>query len=149
MITVEDILMGKGPDIIVASSTTTVLEAAKLMAEDNIGSVIIRDDDEILGIFTERDLLRRVVAAGKDPSTIVLADVMSSPVNACRLDDDVRKCARVLSETNTRHLAVVEEGALVGLISLRDVQAAQARVPWPRLANGGPTNVVVPVFYEG
>lgn len=148
MITVEDILMGKGPDIIVATSTTTVLETAKLMAEDNIGSVIIRDGDEINGIFTERDLLCRVVAAGKDPSTIVLGEVMSSPVNACRLDDDVRKCARVLAETNTRHLAVVENDALVGLISLRDVQAAQARVPWPRPLDD-PSNVVIPVFYEG
>ena len=149
MITVEDILMGKGPDIIVATSTNTVLEAVKLMAEDNIGSVIIRDDDEIKGIFTERDLLSRVVAAGKDPSRTLLAEVMSSPVNACHLEDDVRKCARVLSETNTRHLAVVEEGALVGLISLRDVQAAQARIPWPRAADGAPANIVVPVFYEG
>jgi len=148
MITVEDILMGKGPDIIVATSTTTVLEAAELMAEDNIGSVIIRDNDEIRGIFTERDLLRRVVAAGKHPSTITLEEVMSSPVNACRLDDDVRECARVLSETHTRHLAVVEDGTLVGLISLRDVQAAQARIPWPRPL-GDRSNTVIPVFYEG
>jgi CBS domain-containing protein len=148
MISVEDILMGKGPDIIVATSTTTVLEAAKLMAEDNIGSVIIRDNDEIRGIFTERDLLRRVVAAGRDPSTIALAEVMSSPVNACRLDDDVQKCAKVLSETHTRHLAVVEDGTLVGLISLRDVQAAQARISWPRPLDDR-SNAVIPVFYDG
>ena len=148
MITVEDILMGKGPDTIVATSTTTVLEAATLMAEDNIGSVIIRDGNEVKGIFTERDLLRRVVAARKDPSVIVLAEVMSSPVNACRLDDDVRECAKLLAETNTRHLAVIEDGALVGLISLRDVQAAQARVPWPRPLDDR-SNAVIPVFYEG
>jgi CBS domain-containing protein len=148
MITVEDILMGKGPDIIVATSKTTVLEAVKLMAEDNIGSVIIRDDQDIKGIFTERDLLKRVVAECKDPANITLNEVMSSPVNACRIDDDVRKCARVLAETRTRHLAVVEDNALVGLISLRDVQAAQARVPWQRPLDD-PSNVVIPVFYDG
>lgn len=148
MITVEDILMGKGPDIIVATSQTTVLEAVKLMAEDKIGSVIIRDGEEIKGIFTERDLLCRVVAECKDPASVTLGEVMSSPVNACRLDDDVRKCARVLSETKTRHLAVVEDDALVGLISLRDVQAAQARIPWQRPLDD-PSNVVIPVFYDG
>ncbi|MCP4375927.1 MAG: CBS domain-containing protein [bacterium] len=149
MITVEDILMGKGPDIIVATSTDTVLTAVKLMAEDNVGSVIIRDDDEIRGIFTERDLLKRVVGAGKDPAKTTLEEVMSSPVNACLLSDDIRKCAKILAETRTRHLAVVEQGALVGLISQRDVQAAQARTPWPRETDGSPSNVVVPVFYEG
>ena len=149
MITVENILMGKGPDIIVAASTNTVLEAVRLMAEDNVGSVIIRDGDDIRGIFTERDLLCRVVAHGKDPSQTLLEEVMSSPVNACRLGDDIRQCARMLSETNTRHLAVIEEGALVGLISQRDVQAAQARVPWARPLDGVPANVGVPVFNDG
>ena len=147
MITVADIMTGKDPRIIVATSTATVLETVNLMAEDNIGSVIIRDDDEIKGIFTERDLLSRVVAKGKDPSEIVLADVMSSPVNACCLSDDVRKCARILAATNTRHLAVVKDGELVGLISLRDIQAAEALVPWRR--PGDPNNVVIPVYYDG
>jgi CBS domain-containing protein len=148
MITVEDILMGKGPDIIVATSTTTVIEAVKLMAEDNVGSVIIRDNEKIRGIFTERDLLKRVVGEGKDPSVITLGEVMSSPVNACRISDDVNECARILAETNTRHLAVVEDDALVGLISLRDVQAAQARVAWKRPLDD-PSNTEIPVFYEG
>jgi len=148
VITVKNILMGKDPEVIVAASTTTVLDAATLMAKDQIGSIVIRDHGKVLGIFTERDLLCRVVAAGKDPSAVTLEEVMSSPVNACRLDDDVRKCARILSETNTRHLAVVEGGALVGLISLRDVQAAQARIPWPRPLDDR-SNIVIPVFFDG
>jgi predicted transcriptional regulator len=73
---------------------------------------------------------------------------MSSPVNACHLGDDIRQCAEILAQTNTRHLAVVEDNALVGLISLRDVQAAQARVPWPR-PNDDPSDVEIPLFYEG
>ncbi len=93
--------MIKGPDIIVAHPSTTVREAARLMAEDNVGSIIIRDQDGVKGIFTERDLLRRVVARGKDPRTTLLEDVMSSPVCSCHLDDDVRAIALA------RDLAVV------------------------------------------
>ena len=127
MATVEQILMVKGPDVIVAAPTSTVLEAARLMTEANVGSVIVRETGEILGIFTERDLLQRVVADGKDPSSVLLADVMTSPVKSCRLSDDLQACARELSAGHIRHLAVVEEGALVGLIGLRDILSAQLR----------------------
>jgi signal-transduction protein with cAMP-binding, CBS, and nucleotidyltransferase domain len=90
-----------------------------------VGSVVVRRGDDILGIFTERDLLRRVVAAGKDPSTVVLREVMSSPIKTCRLADDLLACASIMKRTNIRHLAVVEDGRLVGLIGLRDVLAVQ------------------------
>jgi CBS domain-containing protein len=148
MITVEDILMGKGPEIIVATSSTTVLDAARLMAKDKIGSIVIRDEGKVLGIFTERDLLCRVVAEDRDPKSLVLSDVMSSPVNACRLSDDIRTCARILSDTNTRHLVVVEQETLMGLISLRDVQAARAQLPWSQPSED-PSDIVIPVFYDG
>jgi len=128
MNTVEDILMVKGPDVIVTDPETTVLEAARLMAEDDVGSIVIRDGDEIAGIFTERDLLRRVVAVKKDPETLPLSEVMSSPVASCRLTDTVEHCARVLTESKIRHLAVIEDGVLVGLIGLRDVRKAEAMV---------------------
>jgi CBS domain-containing protein len=127
MARVEDILMVKGPDTIVASLTTTVLEAAKLMAEANVGSVIIREGNKVEGIFTERDLLRRVVARRKDPATLCLAEVMSSPIQGCRLEDDLSLCERKLIDGHIRHLAVIEDGALVGLIGLRDIFAAKLR----------------------
>lgn len=125
MTTVEQVLAVKGPDVIVASLSTTVLEAAKLMSEANVGSVVIREEGQVLGIFTERDLLRRVVAHKKDPSQIQLQEVMSSPVKSCRLNDDIRDCAEELTRTHIRHLAVIEDGALVGLISFRDVLTTQ------------------------
>ena len=128
MSTVEDILMVKGPDVIVTDPETTVLEAARLMSEDNVGSIIIRENDEIAGIFTERDLLRRVVAVKKNPETLRLREVMSSPVASCRLEDTVEHCARVFAESKIRHLAVIEDGVLVGLIGLRDIRKAEAMV---------------------
>ncbi len=127
MPTIEDILMVKGPDVIVTASTSSVLEAAKLMAQANVGSVIVRDSDEILGLVTERDLLRRVVARGKDPLSVPVRDVMSAPVENCRLSDDVRDCIDLFTKSRIRHLAVVEEGELVGLIGLRDILTTELR----------------------
>ena len=121
MKTVEDILMAKGSEVIVSAPTETVLSAARLMSEAHVGSVVIRQDGRVLGLFTERDLLRRVVAAEKDPAATRLADVMSSPVQTCRLGDDLQDCAGRMSEQKIRHLVVVEQDALVGMISLRDI----------------------------
>lgn len=125
MATVEDILMIKGPDVIIADPANTATEAAKMMAKANVGSVIIRVGNEVKGIFTERDLLVRVIAAGKDPASTPIEKVMSSPIKSCRLSDDVEKCANELTESHIRHLAVIEEGALIGLIGLRDVLVAE------------------------
>jgi len=110
MITVEQILETRGPDVIVAASANTVWEVSKLMAEANVGSVIVREEGAVLGIFTERDLLRRIVAPGKDPSVVPVAEVMSSPVRSCRLADDVAVCAGWLAEDHIRHLAGGEGG---------------------------------------
>jgi signal-transduction protein with cAMP-binding, CBS, and nucleotidyltransferase domain len=121
MITVEDILMTKGPDVVTAPPSTTIREAVVMMCEAGVGSVIIKDADELRGIFTERDLLHRVVAPGKDPETTELYEVMSSPIQSVPLHMDVRKCGDIFTNECIRHLAIVEEGALLGMISLRDI----------------------------
>jgi len=133
MSTVEDILMVKGPDVIVAAPDNSVEEAARLMGQANVGSVIIKDDEIVAGIFTERDMLKRVVAKGLDPKDTNLSEVMSSPVKDCGLDDSVSMCAQRLKQDYIRHLAVLEDGALVGLIGLRDVMSAQLRADAERI----------------
>lgn len=127
MQTVEDILMAKGPDVIVASPGTTVLEAVRLMAEAKVGSLIVKDDDGVAGIFTERDLLSRVVARSLEPGATMLADVMSSPVESVRLTTTVDDVGFAMSRSHIRHLVVMEDGALIGVVGLRDVLAAQLR----------------------
>ena len=127
MSTVEEILMIKGPDVIIASSDTTVRQAVVLISQANVGSIIIKDDDEVRGIFTERDVLQRVVAKSKDPDEVLIGDVMSSPVKSCRLNDDVSEVAEMLTSEHIRHLAIIEDGSLIGLIGLRDVMAATIR----------------------
>lgn len=124
MTTIEDILMSRGPEVITAPPTTTVYEAAMMMAQGRVGSLIVKQGDAILGIFTERDLLTKVVARGKTPDATLVTDVMSSPVRTCRLTDLAREAARVMEQAHIRHLAVVEDNALVGMISFRDVLAA-------------------------
>ena len=121
MITVEDVLMHKGPDVVVAEGGATVLDGAKLMAAGKVGSIIIREDGRVLGIFTERDLLCRVVAAGKDPAGTLLREVMTSPVENCHLADDIQDCGQRMAQRHIRHMAVIEDEALVGLIGLRDI----------------------------
>ena len=121
MSTVEDILLVKGPDVMVATSTTTVLEATRQMAEAGVGSVIIEDSAGADGIFTERDLLKRVVAVGLDPAVTPLADVMSSPVATCGASTTIRDALNTMFEKHIRHLVVEEGGGLVGLVGVRDV----------------------------
>ncbi len=124
MLTVEDLLLIKGPNVMVAESTTTVLEATRQMAEAGVGSVVIEDIENSVGadgIFTERDLLSRVVAIGLDPSTTLLLDVMSSPVATCSLSTTVRDALNYMLKKHFRHLVVEEDGGLVGFIGIRDV----------------------------
>jgi CBS domain-containing protein len=97
----------------------------KMMCQANVGSVIIKDDEAIAGIFTERDMLDRVVAEGLDPKAVKLLDVMSSPVKTCTLEDSVESCADIFKQAYVRHLAVVDDGVLIGVIGLRDIMYAQ------------------------
>ncbi len=123
MATVEDILMSKGPDVIVATPLTTVHEAVVLMCEANVGAIVIKSQDEVCGIFTERDLLRRVVVPGRAPERTELHEVMSSPVRSVSLNTNIRECGVIFTRENLRHLAIIENNALLGMISLRDVLA--------------------------
>ncbi len=123
MPTVEDVLMMTGPEVVIASPSDTVTDAARLMDAARVGSVIVKDGDKIVGVFTERDLLAKVVARRKNPEEIVLADVMTSPVRTCGLSDDVDACMATFGSEHIRHLAVVEDGALIGVLGLRDILA--------------------------
>ena len=118
-------LIGLQKRVVSISQHATVRDAAKSMAEANVGSVIIKDGDDVKGIFTERDLLCRVIALRKDTAATTLGEVMSSPIKVCGLDDEVHEVANMLAMEHIRHLAVVEGGALIGVIGLRDLLTAE------------------------
>ena len=95
--------------------------AARRMAEHRIGALLVVDDGELVGIFSERDVVKRVVAQGRDPLTTTLADVCSRDVATVGEGDDAATCARLIRDRGFRHLPVVDEnGRPVGVLSARD-----------------------------
>jgi CBS domain-containing protein len=124
---VEQVLLRKGAGVISALEDTTVAEAARRMDEANVGSLLVEREGAIVGIVTERDFLRRVLAAGREAEQVVVGEVMSSPVRTCKPSDDIQTCARMMAQEHIRHVAVTDEnGEPVGLISLRDVLTCSA-----------------------
>jgi CBS domain-containing protein len=125
MATLRDILAQKGREVISVHPADTVLRAANLMNERNIGGVVVLDDGQLAGIFTERDVLRRVVAQGRDPATTPVRAVMSSPVITCRPDLSIDECAALMTTRRVRHLPIRDRDELVGLVTIRDILAYQ------------------------
>jgi CBS domain-containing protein len=120
---VRDVLAKKGSEVATISPDATVLEAADLMNQRRIGAMCVVKNDALVGIFSERDILNRVVAAQRNPTTTKVADVMTTPVTTCGPNGKIADCAAVMSQDRIRHLPVVEGGKLVGLISTGDLMA--------------------------
>jgi CBS domain-containing protein len=106
----------------------TVLEAARLMAEHNIGAVVVLRDRELAGIFSERDIVKRVVALGRSPGTTKVSEVMTARPRVVAPDESVEECLFVMREFGFRHLPICEGKDLKGLVSLRDI-LLQSRPP--------------------
>lgn len=123
MATLHDLLAVKGHEVIAVPPASTVLQAANLMNDRNIGGVVVMDDDRLAGIFTERDVLRRVVAQGLDPATTPVTAVMSTPVLTCPSGLSIDDCATLMTSRNVRHLPVQDDGRLTGLVTIRDLLA--------------------------
>jgi CBS domain-containing protein len=121
MPTVESILLEKGSDVIGVGADATVRQAVRKMVESDVGCLIVEQDARVVGVFTERDLLRRVVDAGKDPDATGISEVMTTPVHSCKPSDDVGGCFDKLRIQQYRHLLVLDNDEPVGVISLRDV----------------------------
>ncbi len=122
MSTAKHILAEKKPGTVTMNADETVLNAALMMDRLEIGAVVVPDVDGV-GIFTERDLLRRVVAKRRDPATTILRDVMTTPVATCRPDTSLLECLATLAGKNVRHLPVVNNEGICGLITNRDIAA--------------------------
>jgi CBS domain-containing protein len=123
MATVQDILAKKGGNIISVTPQETVLRAAQLMSERGIGGLVVTDGGRLAGIFTERDILRRVVAQRLDPAVARVAEVMTAPVTACAPDTPIDQCAALMTAKRIRHLPVITERGLAGVITIGDVLA--------------------------
>lgn len=115
------ILERKGRNVYSVSSTVTIFEAVAEMNRNRVGSVLVIDGGKLVGIFTERDVLRRVVGAGVDPKTTMVADVMTAGVMTISPEATIDETMRIFTEKRCRHLPVVDNGKLVGTISIGDI----------------------------
>jgi len=113
METVRDLLAQKGRELLMVTPTTTVLQAAQMMNERGTGSVLVAEDGVLVGIFTERDLMRRVVAVDRLPHATTVAEVMTSSLITCSPEATLSDCGNVMSERRIRHLPVVTTGDLL------------------------------------
>ncbi len=106
--------------------SASVLEAAEFMASRNIGAVCVLDDgDRLRGIFSERDLLQRVIVAGLDPSTLPIKDVMSEPRAVIDCADTPHEALERMERIGSRHLPVVDGDKFIGMLSMRDIMRVE------------------------
>ncbi len=118
---VWQLLKAKGGQVWTISKDATVLDGLKLMAEKQIGALVVIDRGDLVGIFTERDFARRVGLNGLRPEDTRIEDVMTKKVITIDKDQSVNDCMALMTEKRIRHLPVIENGHLVGLISIGDV----------------------------
>ena len=127
MPTVSWLLSQRSPGSMAACGVDdTVLDAAILMNERTIGSVAILDGEQLVGIFTERDILRRVVAAGCDPAGTRLRDVMSAPVTVAASNTPLDLLRTLMRDAHIRHIPIVEDDKPIAMISIGDLNKCHA-----------------------
>ena len=107
--------------LFVLQRDATVAEATRLMTTSNIGIVAVLDGDRLVGVFSERDVVRRVVESGRDPRRTQLSEVMTTELIVADADEDYQKAMSKMDRANVRHLPVVSEGRLLSMISIRDL----------------------------
>jgi len=108
-------------DTVTVDTTTTVTAAARLMSERHIGAVPVLDGDRVVGIFSERDALTRVIGGGLDPATTTISQVMSSPLIVADIGDTYEACLNRMTDEHVRHLIVLDGERMAGVVSMRDL----------------------------
>ena len=121
MTTVREILRSKPPDVWCVDPESTVYEALELLAEKDVGALPVVGEEGVVGIFSERDYARSIVLEGRSSRDTPVREVMKTPVLYVRLDQTIDDCMAIMTEKRVRHLPVLEEGELVGIITIGDV----------------------------
>jgi CBS domain-containing protein len=121
MITVKDLLKKGITSTVVVSPTDTVYRALQLMAENNVGSVVISDKGRMVGIFTERDYCRKVILMGRSSLNTPIEEIMTKKMITVSPDQPLEECLELMTRYHIRHLPVQEGEKLIGLVSMRDV----------------------------
>ncbi len=121
MVTVKQLLDEKGNSVWSISPATSVYDALQMMADKNVGALVVTEGKTLVGIFSERDYARKVALLGRRSRELSVKEIMSSNVIHVARNDSIEHCMALMTQKHIRHLPVVEDGALVGLISIGDV----------------------------
>jgi len=118
---VQHLLDSKGRDIISVTADVTVLDAIKLMAEKTVGSLLVMQGDELQGIMTERDYARKVIIKGRSSETTEVGEIMTTDVCSATSQQTVNDCMALITKRKIRHLPVIDDGVVAGMLSIGDL----------------------------
>lgn len=121
MATVKQLLDEKGHEVLSIGPDDSVFDAIKKMADNNVGSLIVLEDEKLAGIFTERDYARNVYLKGRSSPKTTVGEIMSTRVVCVRPEQSVEECMAVMTEKAIRHLPVLEKKQVIGMISIGDL----------------------------
>ena len=121
MTTVKHVLDQKGHDVHFIHPDASVFDALQMMAENNIGSLVVLEDGKLVGLIAERHYAREIVLRGRTSRGTLVRDIMSKEVICARSDQPVEECMAVMTTKGVRHLPVLEHGRLVGIVSIGDM----------------------------
>jgi CBS domain-containing protein len=117
----SEILEAKGHEVLRIHAAASVLDAVKRMVDANVGSLIVTDGGEVVGIVTERDYLRRVTLEGRSDRETSVRDIASSPLIVVTPETTIDECKALMTDRRIRHVPVVEDGEVVGIVSIGDI----------------------------
>ncbi len=118
---VSDILRRKGNKVTTVTPHTTVIEALQMMSDQNIGSVVVEENEVFLGIMTERDYSRKVILKGRHSSNTPVGEIMTKDFPPVQSSDTIEACMQLMSDNHIRYLPVIENQKLAGIISINDL----------------------------
>ena len=121
MNTVRHILQVKGYDVWSTTPRTTVYDALRMMADKNIGALLVMDGEQVVGIFSERDYARKVVLQGRSSKETLVSEIMTSKLTTIHPDQTIDEAMELMTNKRVRHLPVIENDHLLGMISIGDV----------------------------
>jgi CBS domain-containing protein len=124
---VSEILRGKGTDVLKIDASATVFDALKKIVDKNVGSILVTEGDEVVGIMTERDYLRKIAILGRTSYDTIVSEIMSSPLVYVTPETTIEESMAIMTDRRIRHLPVVENDDVVGIISIGDLVKFQSQ----------------------
>ena len=121
MTIIKHVLAKKGHDVHAIPPDASVFDALKMMAENNIGSLLVLDGDKLVGLITERNYAREIILKGRTSPETLVRDIMATKVSCVRPDQLVDECMALMTARTVRHLPVIEDGQLIGVVSIGDM----------------------------